>query len=156
MDDTGPPLPVVTDKVIWLPTWPESHDLDVDSSGPSVIDVPDFLPEFRRFREGVIKMNLSHRATRVKVHAGPHARRSRPGKALIDTGSMLASGAASPSAVQSVPANGSGLYGIPLNTGKTIRLNVVFRRLLGSHRATGCQRTHRSRWHDGPRHYFRY
>ena len=82
--------------------------MDVDSSEPPVIDVPDFLPEFMRFREGVIKMNPYHRATRVKVHAGPHARRSRPGKALIDTGSMLASGAASPSAVQSVPANVNG------------------------------------------------
>ena len=82
-----PPLPVVTDKAIWLPTWPESHHVDVDSSEPSVIDVPDFLPEFRRFRGGVIKMNPSHQTTHDKVHAGPHAGRSQPGKALIDTGS---------------------------------------------------------------------
>ena len=25
VDDTGPPLPVVTVKAIWLPTWPEFH-----------------------------------------------------------------------------------------------------------------------------------
>ena len=94
---------------------------------PSVIDVPDFLPEFMRFRGGMIKMNPYHRATRVKVNAGPHARRSRPGKESIDTGSpqsfvwclsfesMLASGAASPSAVQNVPAsvNGPDLMGFP-------------------------------------------
>ena len=89
--------------------------MDVDSSEPSVIDVSDFLPEFRRFRRGVIKMNPYHQTTHVTVHAGPHARRSRPGKALIDTASpqsivscsffesMLASGAASPSAVQKRP-----------------------------------------------------
>ena len=47
VDDTGPPLPVVTDKAIWLPTWPESHHVDVDSSEPSVINVPDFF--FTRF-----------------------------------------------------------------------------------------------------------
>ena len=41
-DDTVPPLPVVTDKEIWLPTWQESHHEDVDSK-PSVIDVPDFF-----------------------------------------------------------------------------------------------------------------
>ena len=125
-DDTVPPLPVVTDKAIWLPTWQESHHVDVDSE-PSVIDVPDFLPEFRRFRGGVIKMNPSHQITHVTVHAGPHARRSRPGKALTDTGSpqlfvscsffesMLASGAASPSSVQNVPAsvNGPDLMGFP-------------------------------------------
>ena len=43
-DDALPPLPVVTDKAIWLPTWPESHHVDVNSSRPSVIDIPDFLP----------------------------------------------------------------------------------------------------------------
>ena len=44
VDDTGPPLPVVQDKAMWLPTtWPESHHVDVDSSEPSVIDVPDFF-----------------------------------------------------------------------------------------------------------------
>ena len=43
VDDTGPPLPVVTDKVTWLPTWPESHDVDVDSSEPYAIDVPEFF-----------------------------------------------------------------------------------------------------------------
>ena len=36
-----PPLPVVTDKEILLPTWQEYHE-DVDSE-PSVIDVPDFF-----------------------------------------------------------------------------------------------------------------
>ena len=70
-------------------------------------------------------MNPSHRATRVKVHSGPHARCSRPDKALTDTSSpqsfvwcsllesMLASGAASPSAVPNVPAsvNGPDLMG---------------------------------------------
>ena len=44
VDDTVPPLPVVTDKAIWLPTWPESHHVDADSLEPSVIDVPDVLP----------------------------------------------------------------------------------------------------------------
>ena len=68
-DDTVPPLPVVTDQAIWLPTWQESHHVDVDSE-PSVIDVPDFLPKFRRFRGGVIKMNPSHLTTHVKAHAG--------------------------------------------------------------------------------------
>ena len=72
-------------------------------------------------------MNASHQATHVNVHAGPHARRSRSGKALIDAGSpqsfvscsffesMLASGAASPSSVQNVPAsvNGPDLMGFP-------------------------------------------
>ena len=44
VDDTGPPLPVVQDKAMWLPTtWPQSHHVDVDSSEPSVIDVPDFF-----------------------------------------------------------------------------------------------------------------
>ena len=43
VDETVPPLPVVTDKAIWLPTWPESHHVDVNSSRPSVIDVPDFF-----------------------------------------------------------------------------------------------------------------
>ena len=37
------------DKEIWLPTWQESHHEDVDSE-PSVIDVPDFLPEFSVYR----------------------------------------------------------------------------------------------------------
>ena len=82
-------------------------------------------------------MNPSHQTTHVTVHAGPHARRSRPGKALIYTGSpqsfvsssffesMLASGAASPSAVQNVgERKWSGFNGIPLSTGKIIRLNV--------------------------------
>ena len=82
-------------------------------------------------------MNPSHQTTHVKVHAGPHARRSRPGKALIDTGSpqsfvscsffesMLASGAASPSAVQNVrERKWSRFNGTPLCTGKIIRLNV--------------------------------
>ena len=58
--------------------------MDVDSSEPSVIDVSDFLPEFRRFRRGVMKMNPPHQTTHVKVHPGPHARRSRAGKTLID------------------------------------------------------------------------
>ena len=48
-DDTVPSSPVVTDKEIWLPTWQESHHEDVDSE-PSVIDVPDFLPEFSVYR----------------------------------------------------------------------------------------------------------
>ena len=43
VDDMGPPLPVVTDKAIWLPTWPESHHVDVDSSEPYVIDVPELF-----------------------------------------------------------------------------------------------------------------
>ena len=43
-DDTVPPLPVVTDNAIWLPTWPESHHVNMDSSEPSVTDVPVFLP----------------------------------------------------------------------------------------------------------------
>ena len=47
--------------------------MDVDSSEPSVIDVSDFLPEFRQFGGGVIKMKPSHLTTHVKVHAGPHA-----------------------------------------------------------------------------------
>ena len=124
-EDTMPPLPVVTDKTILLPAWPESHHVDVDSSEPSVIHVPYCLPEFWRSMGGVIKMNPSHRATRVKVHSGPHARCSRPDKALTDTSSpqsfvwcsllesMLASGAASPSAVPNVPAsvNGPDLMG---------------------------------------------
>ena len=86
VDDTGPPLPIVTDRAIWLPTWPESH-VDVKLSGTCEIDIPDILPEFRRFAGGVIKMNPSHQTTHDKVHAGPHAGRSQPGKALIDTGS---------------------------------------------------------------------
>ena len=81
-----PPLPVVTEKAIWIPTWPKSHHEDVDSSGHAVIDVL-FLPEFRSFRGGAIKMNPSHQTTHVKVNAGSYMRRSRAGKALIDTGS---------------------------------------------------------------------
>ena len=82
-------------------------------------------------------MNPSHQTTHVNIHAGPHAGRLRPGKALIDTGSplsfvscsffesMLASGAASPSAVQNVrERKWSGFNGTPLSTGKIIRLNV--------------------------------
>ena len=96
-----------------------------------------FFPEFRRLRGGVIKMNPSHNTTHVTAHAEPHARRSRPGKALIGTGSpqsfvscsffesLLASGAASLSAVQEVrEREWSGFNGIPLSTGKIIRSNV--------------------------------
>ena len=52
MDDTGPPLPVVTVKAIWLPTWPEFHHVDVDSSEPSVIDIPDFYQNLGVLGEG--------------------------------------------------------------------------------------------------------
>ena len=90
VDDTGPPLPVVTDKAIWLPTWPESHHVDVDSSEPSVIDVPDFfLPEFRRFRGEVIKMNPYHQTIHVTVHAGPHARRSIAGRVFASANTKI-------------------------------------------------------------------
>ena len=111
--------------------------MDVDASEPFVIDVPDNLPEFWRFRGGVNKMNPSHQTTYVKVHAGSHARRSRPGKVIICTGfpqsfvacsffeSMLASSAASPSAVQSVRERKCyGFNETPLSTGKIIRLDV--------------------------------
>ena len=81
VDDIGPPLAAVVDKAIWLPTWPESHHVDVDSSEPSVIDVPEFIYQnFRRFRGEVIKMNPSHQTTYVTVHAGPHVRRSIAGR----------------------------------------------------------------------------
>ena len=103
-----------------------------------MIGVFNFLPEFRHSGGGVIKMKPSHLTTHVKVHAGPHARGSRPGKALICTGSpqsfasssffesIFASGAASPSAVQNVPRElkWSGFNGTPLSTGKIIRFNV--------------------------------
>ena len=85
----------------------------------------------------MIKINPSHKTTHVKVHAGPHARRSRPDKALIDAGSpqsfvscsffegMLPLGDASPSAVQNIrERKWSGFNGTPLSAGKTIRLNV--------------------------------
>ena len=52
VDDTGPPLPVVTVKAIWLPTWPEFHHVDVDSSEPSVIDIPDFYQNLGVLGEG--------------------------------------------------------------------------------------------------------
>ena len=90
VDDAGPPLPVVQDKAIWLPTWPESHHVDVDSSEPSVIDVPDFfLPEFRRFRGEVIKMNPYHQTIHVTVHAGPHARRSIAGRVFASANTKI-------------------------------------------------------------------
>ena len=82
-------------------------------------------------------MNASHQVTHVNVRAGPHARRSRSGKALIDAGSpqsfvscsffesMLASGRASPFAVQNVrERKWSGFNGTSLSSGKIIRLNV--------------------------------
>ena len=52
VDDTEPPLPIVTDKAIWSPTWPESHHVDVDSSEPAEIDVPDFYQNLGVLGEG--------------------------------------------------------------------------------------------------------
>ena len=52
VDDTGPLLTVVTDKAIWSPTWPESHHVDVDSSEPAEIDVPDFYQNLGVLGEG--------------------------------------------------------------------------------------------------------
>ena len=85
----------------------------------------------------MIKINPSHKTTHVKVHAGPHARRSRPDKALIDAGSpqsfvscsffegMLPLGDASPSAVQNIrERKWSPFNGTPLSTSTIIRLNV--------------------------------
>ena len=82
-------------------------------------------------------MNPSHNTTHVTAHAEPHARRSRPGKALIGTGSpqsfvscsfferMLTSGAALPSAVQNIrERKWSPFNGTPLSTSTIIRLNV--------------------------------
>ena len=57
-------------------------------------------------------MNPSHQTTHVNIHAGPHAGRLRPGKALIDTGSPLSF--VSCSFFESMLAH----------TGKNIRLNV--------------------------------
>ena len=86
VDDSGTPLPVVTDKAIWLPTWPESHHVDVESSEPSVIDVPDFLPELRRFRGGVIKLNPSHQTTHVKFSSRTACETLEPRQSFISYG----------------------------------------------------------------------
>ena len=54
------PLPVAMDKAIWLPTSPESHREDVDSSDHSVIGVPHLLPEFRHSRGGRLGEECTH------------------------------------------------------------------------------------------------
>ena len=52
VDDTGLPLPVVTGKAIYLPTWPESHHVDVDYAEPFVTEVTDFYQTFGVLGEG--------------------------------------------------------------------------------------------------------
>ena len=83
---SAPPLPEVSEKAIWFPVWQISHPEHVDLPD-SKIEVPDFLSEFQHLWGGKINVTLSRQTTHVRVHAGPHARRTYPGIAFIDTGS---------------------------------------------------------------------
>ena len=83
---SAPPLSIVSENKMYLPVWQVSH-LKHDDPSDTKIVVPDFLSEFQHFRGGAIKVKPSRQTTHVRVHAGPHARRTCPGIAVIDTGS---------------------------------------------------------------------
>ena len=132
---SAPPLPIGSEKQYFVPVWQVSHPEHVDLSDSKIV-VTVFLSESQHFRGREMKTKPSRQTTHVRVHAGPHARRTYPGIALIDAGSpqsfvscsflekMVAAGAASLSGVQHVPErNCSGFNGTPLSTGKITRLN---------------------------------
>ena len=83
---SAPPLPIGSEKQYFVPVWQVSHPEHVDLSDSKIV-VTVFLSESQHFRGREMKIKPSRQTTHVRVHAGPHARRTYPGIALIDAGS---------------------------------------------------------------------